>query len=102
MTPEVLDALVLAAFAALLGLVVVLLVRGSAALDVQEVRRRVRCPVRGASADCLLIRDVRTGRWTGVARCSLLPAGRRCNQACVRLLEAGADLTPRRAGSASE
>jgi hypothetical protein len=97
---EVLDALVLAAFAALLGLVVVLLVRGATALDAQTVYRRVQCPVRRAPADCVLIRDARTGRWAGVARCSLLPAGTRCNAACARLLEAGADLKPR-AGAVS-
>lgn len=95
MTLAAIDALVLIAFAALLGLVVVVLIRGSAAADSQQVPRRLQCPALDLPAECVLVRDVRTGRWVGVARCSLLPPGTRCHEECARLLEAGAELKPR-------
>lgn len=94
MTLSTVEVVVLVAFAALLGLIVVLLVRGAAAADRQRVRRRLQCPVLDEPADCVLVRDSRTARWLGVASCSLLPPARTCSEECARLLELGAELKP--------
>jgi hypothetical protein len=89
------DAIVLGGLVALLVVVAALLVRGLLAGETQEVARTVQCPVHDRPADCVLVRDVRTGRLTAVARCSLRePATAPCSAECARLIEAGAELKP--------
>lgn len=90
------DDLILAAFAVLLGIAVVLVVRATALLEAVRVPRAVQCPMLDRAAQCVLVRDAHTGRWTGVVRCSLRhPPEGACGEQCVRLLELGADLKPR-------
>lgn len=90
------DTIVVAALAGLLAVVATLLLRTRVIADTQRVPRRVQCPVRDRPADCVLVRDVHTGRLTSAAACSLWDmdaAG--CSAECARLIEAGADLRPR-------
>lgn len=89
------DAAVVIAFAVLIAVVATLLLRAMTG-DKQEVARTLQCPVLDQPARCVLVRDVRTGRLTTVSQCSLWPPGAApCAGHCARLLEAGADLTPR-------
>jgi hypothetical protein len=92
-----LDLLILLAFAALLGSAAALALRATGRLEEQRVARRLQCPVMDRAAQCVLVRDVRTGRWIGVERCSLLPDpdAPSCDKACLRLLELRATLKPR-------
>jgi hypothetical protein len=90
------DTIVVVAFAALLALVAVLLLRTTVASETQQVTRALQCPVHDRPADCVLVRDVHTGRLTSVTECSLRPPeAPPCSAECARLLEAGADLRPR-------
>jgi hypothetical protein len=96
MTPVSIDTIVVVAFAALLALVATLLLRTTVVSETQEVRRRLQCPLQGRPADCVLVRDVHTGRLTSVAVCSLRASDAPpCSSECAKLLEAGADLRPR-------
>lgn len=98
MTLVSLDGLVVVAFAALLGLVAMLLLRATIAGETQEVTRNLQCPVLDRPARCVLVRDVRSGRLTAVSLCSLRsPATAPCSADCARLLELGARLKPRHA-----
>lgn len=90
------DAILLGGLVAVLVAAAALLVRALTAGETQEVARAVQCPVHDRPADCVLVRDVRTGRLTAVARCSLRePATAACCAECARLIEAGAELKPR-------
>ena len=77
------------AVALLLGSVAVVLFRSLVGPAVQLVSRRVQCPLLGRAADCVLVRNVRTGGWKSVAHCPLrLESGRSaCTSQCLRVLE---------------
>jgi hypothetical protein len=52
----------------------------------RRVERRVACPETGGGEDTLLVRNERTGHYTGVARCSKFedPTEVRCDHACLQ------------------
>jgi hypothetical protein len=58
----------------------------------REQQRRLACPRSGARVDCVLLRDVDTGRWTGVHACSAFsdPEKIACTGDCVDRLNAEA------------
>jgi hypothetical protein len=83
--------------AAVLGSAAIVLLRLLGGAEVQRVPRRLTCPLHGRPADCLLLRDVSTGRWAGVARCSLRgDRDARCGAPCLRVLDSKARPAPPR------
>ena len=89
------DALVLAAFVAVLAVLAWLGLRVTGVANAQRVTRRLQCPAFDRPAHCILVRDLRTGKWVGVEHCALRAGSRGCEAECVRLLELGDTLAPR-------
>jgi hypothetical protein len=90
------DFVALLAVTVLLGAAAIVLLRILGGPEVQRVSRRVMCPQRGGAADCVLLRNVRTGGWESVLHCPLrhkMPPA--CRSQCLRVLALKTNVGPR-------
>jgi hypothetical protein len=69
----------------------ILVLRWLTSCHVRQVKRTLACPFLHREVECTLARDVATGLWIDVCRCSAFPSGSSvgCDKECLRCLHRG-------------